>query len=105
MNAKLIVCCPEYLQSVLDFADATDQRKQFEQMLYDLIAYLPDNWTVQLYKDFAPFSFFWTETGPNGEGGLIGGLIYHGYHDGGGNGDSPTYSVNLMPINGWSIHT
>ena len=105
MTAQLIVCCPEHLQSVRAFADFIDQRKQFEQKLNDLTAYILDTWTVQVYKDFAPFSFFWTETGPNGEGGLIVGLIYHGQHDGGGNGGAPTFSVNLTPMNGWSIHT
>jgi hypothetical protein len=34
-----------------------------------------------------------------------GGLIYHGTHDGGGDGGAPTFSVNLSPVNGWSVHT
>jgi hypothetical protein len=34
-----------------------------------------------------------------------GGLIYHGRHDGGGDGGAPTFSVNLTPQYGWSIHT
>ncbi len=34
-----------------------------------------------------------------------GGLIYHGPHDGGGNGGAPTFSVCLTPTSGWSIHT
>ena len=36
---------------------------------------------------------------------MNGGLIYHGAHDGGGDGGAPTFSVNLSPVNGWSIHT
>jgi hypothetical protein len=105
MTAQLIVTCPIHLAEVRNFADATNQRLQFEQKLNDLTAYLPDNWTVELYKDFAPFSFFWTETDSIGQGGLIGGLIYHGPHDGGGNGGAPTFSVNLLPTSGWNIHT
>ena len=36
---------------------------------------------------------------------MNGGLIYHGTHDNGGDGGAPTFSVNLSPVNGWSIHT
>jgi len=34
-----------------------------------------------------------------------GGLIFHGPHDNGGDGGAPTFSVNLLPQDGWSIHT
>jgi len=34
-----------------------------------------------------------------------GGLIFHGPHDNGGDGGAPTFSVNLSPQDGWSIHT
>jgi hypothetical protein len=105
MTAQLIVKCPEHLEAVRKFAARTGQRLQLEEKINDLIAYLPDNWTVELYKDFAPYSFFWTETSPIGKSGMIGGLIYHGQHDGGGNGGAPTFSVNLMPSKGWCIHT
>ena len=105
MTAQLIIKCPEYLEEVRSFADRTNQRQQFENRLSDLTAYLPDGWTVELYSDFAPHSFFWTEFSPTGKRGLIGGLIYHGQHDGGGNGGAPTFSVSLEPCQGWSIHT
>lgn len=36
---------------------------------------------------------------------MNGGLLYHGTHDRGGDGGAPTFSVNLLPVNGWSIHT
>ncbi len=36
---------------------------------------------------------------------FVGGLIYHGEHDRGGDGEAPTFSVNLTPQNGWSVHT
>lgn len=36
---------------------------------------------------------------------MNGALIYHGPHDNGGDGGAPTFSVNLVPTNGWSIHT
>lgn len=34
-----------------------------------------------------------------------GGLIFHGDHDGGGDGGMPTLSVCLQPTDGWAIHT
>ena len=105
MTAQLIVNCPEYLEEVRQFANQTNQRQQFESRLSDLTAYLPDGWTVELYTDFAPYSFFWTEYSPTGKRGLIGGLIFHDQHDGFGNGGAPTFSVNLEPSNGWAIHT
>lgn len=54
---------------------------------------------LKLYKDFAPYSFEFSMSG------LAGGLIFHGNHDGGGNGSAPTFSVSLTPVDGWSIHT
>ncbi len=77
-----------------------------------------------LYKDFAPYSFYFEiqtrkmDCGvkPGGEKGtpfwtgtwqryMNGGLIFHGPHDNGGDGGPPTFSVNLSPTDGWSIHT
>lgn len=54
---------------------------------------------VKLWLDFAPFSFTWKA------GGLYGGLIFHGPHDGGGNGGVPTFSVNITAVHGWALHT
>jgi hypothetical protein len=38
---------------------------------------------------------------------LYGGFIFHGLHDGFGNGGAPTFSVCIDPDDkpGWSIHT
>jgi len=105
MTAILIVKCPEHLEAVRAFADSTGQRAQFEQCLIDLTANLSDLWMVDLFSDFAPLSFFWSQYNLAGQRGLSGGLIYHGQHDGGGNGGAPTFSVNLMPMSGWAIHT
>lgn len=70
-----------------------------------------------LVKDYAPFSFefaHYYEDANNGtheiDGTMYrmfinGGLIFHGQHDGGGCGSAPTFSVNLTPSTGWSIHT
>jgi len=64
---------------------------------------------VRLGSDFAPHSFtFYQETKYEGEDWKFqfnGGLIFHGSHDGGGDGSAPTFSVNMSPQDGWSIHT
>lgn len=106
MTAQLIVKCPEHLAAVREFADRTNLREQFESRLADLTTYGPNDWIVELHEDNAPFSFIWNEYNPiTHQRGMLGGLIYHGQHDGGGNGGAPTFSVNLTPTNGWSIHT
>ena len=105
MPAQLIVNCPELLEKVRKFADETNQRAAFEEKLDDLTRYKRDGSNVQLYEDFAPFSFYWVLTGPDGSRWMNGGLIYHGELDGYGSGSAPTFSVCLTPTNGWSIHT
>ncbi len=74
----------------------------------------------RLYKDFAPQSFSFVmdkhrdyvlnpDDREFDEDGYTpwfgGGLIFHGSHDNGGDGGAPTFSVNLTPQSGWSIHT
>jgi len=67
-------------------------------------------------NDFAPYSFLFGCYDIDKEGDRIikdvkcrltlnGGIIFHGKHDGGGNGSSPTYSVCIESANGWKIHT
>lgn len=53
---------------------------------------------IELYWDFAPYSFGFRERYQNGNVGIVGGLIYHGKPD-------ESYSVLLEPFHGWSIHT
>ena len=106
MPAQLIVKCPEHLQAVRLFADRTDQRVQFESRLSDLYRYIStEGYTIMLYEDFAPYSFYWEEIAPNGKRSMNGGLIYQGQCDCGGNGSAPTFSVNLDFSIGWRIHT
>ena len=53
----------------------------------------------KLHCDFAPLSFTFHA------GGFFGGMIFHGAHDGYGNGQGPTFSVSLTPAVGWMLHT
>lgn len=64
-----------------------------------------DGARVKLWTDFAPLSFTFSIILPDGSSWLHGGLIFHGSHDSGGDGGGPTYSVNVSPIDGWTLHT
>jgi len=102
----------DYMAEVEAFAEKTGQMKQLQEKLDYLATFGGDpgagDVRCTLYKDFAPMSFtFVMEKCVKGiwKRWFNGGLIYHGSHDGGGDGGSPTYSVNLIPQQGWSIHT
>ena len=60
---------------------------------------------TDIMTDFAP-SFYFVRYNTVTESFISdGGIIFHGKRDNGGNGSSPTFSVNLTPTNGWAIHT
>jgi len=60
---------------------------------------------AKLYLDFAPMSLGWAVLRPDGSCWMAGGLIYHGPHDGFGNGGPPSFSVSLSGEAGWQIHS
>lgn len=113
--------CQDHFLAVQDFAREAGRLDDFlgrlEQLVWgdlsdeDLTCWgRPCKVRVRLFKDFAPHSFeFVKEVLYKGETEWTfqynGGLIFHGSHDNGGNGGAPTYSVNLSPQDGWSIHT
>ena len=109
--------CKEYLADVRATADKLGKRDKLEKELAYLDAYAcneeddPEHTNTEcvLTKDFAPLSFNFTINKKQDDGSyqpwFFGGLIFHGNHDGGGNGGAPTYSVCLTPQDGWSIHT
>jgi hypothetical protein len=98
----------EHFGAVCQFAWATKQIAQFEETLERWGAKSDDK-ELRLFKDFAPYSFVFElyEKKDGGELGYLccGGIIYHGDHDGGGNGSAPTFSVCLEPTQGWAVHT
>jgi hypothetical protein len=119
----------EYYDKVIDFATKSGQLDKLQHELDYLANYAigegepKDKTRCDLYKDFAPQSFYfilylkqgeplkdsYVKTGESPKDGYVkwfnGGLIYHGKHDNGGDGGAPTFSVNLTPQYGWSIHT
>lgn len=57
-------------------------------------------------NDFAPYSFYFVKSRKDTNNFIgNGGIIFHGKHDNGGDGGSPTFSVCIEPCNGWQIHT
>jgi hypothetical protein len=99
-----VMCEPEFLQNILKFAERTKQEEQLLKQLERLADWAHEEGEVHLGWDFAPYSFSWGWI-VNGQCYINGGLIYHGAHDNGGDGGDPTFSVNLIQTNGWSIHT
>lgn len=94
------------LDEIRAFAKTHDLTDSFSKTLARLERYAQNGCQVNLYNDFAPLSLYFEVT-RDGQFVLNGGFIYHGPHDGYGNGGAPTFSVCLDPDKtpGWSIHT
>ena len=106
----------EYLDEVMEFAKQSDQIESLQRQLDYLNGYAihedgdPARTKCILYKDSAPYSFGFTmmmrkEPADEYKQWFQGGLIYHGNHDGFGDGTAPTFSVSLSKTQGWEIHT
>ena len=104
-----------YLDTVKDFAAKVDKVDNLKAKLDYLDTYASARreegleTRCQLFKDFAHWSFEFVmemrQDGGEWQRWFNGGLIFHGDHDGGGNGGAPTFAVCLSPTDGWSIHT
>ena len=109
---------PQYFEEVVAFAKKVglyeekniDDNSSLKSRLDYLDHYGGDDKTrVRLGRDFAPYSFSFVIERKNAAGEWChlfeGGLLFHGAHDGRGNGSAPTFAVTLTPTTGWSIHT
>lgn len=97
------VFCKDYLDEIIKFAcKQNDKITQTLNNCFERLEAIANNCKshVNLYKDFAPYSFYFVI--PNI---MNGGIIFHGSHDNGGDGSAPTFSVNLSSVDGWTIHT
>ncbi len=94
------------LAEIKAFAKEHDLMESFNNTFSRLKNYSAKGYTVTLYSDFAPLSMEFSIT-ENNKLILYGGFIFHGPHDGFGNGGAPTFSVSLATEKevGWSIHT
>lgn len=94
------------LKKIMEFAQENKISEQFMQVLSRFLLHLSNGFSVELYSDSAPYSLYFVVK-RNGELSFNGGVIYHGPHDNGGSGQSPTFSVSMdndtKPH--WSIHT
>lgn len=87
--------CQEHYDSVLLYAKSINK----EINLKECLTRLENFGEVELYKDFAPYSFSFM-CFKNGIMQMNGGLIYHDAE-----ADKVNFSVSLNPTIGWSIHT
>lgn len=95
------------LDEIKDFASKNGMTESLEKVLkrFDVYENNQQDSVVTLYPDWAFMSLYFEWDSKNGQRIMNGGVIYHGPHDNGGDGGSPTFSVNLEPHHGWSIHT
>lgn len=83
----------EYAKSIGDttFQNCIERLKQWEKNS-------GGRYEIELYYDFAPYSFGFAERTPDGRNCIVGGLLYHGRPD-------ESFAVMMEPFHGWSIHT
>jgi hypothetical protein len=96
-NEKLVTRLQECLAHPL--------AESFVENLERLASFARGGSRVRIGMDFAPLSFGFAVIRPDGSAWICGGLIFHGGHDRGGDGGAPTYSVNVQPVSGWTLHT
>lgn len=93
--------CQEHYDKVVEYAksigdttlqNCVERLKQWEKNSNG-------RYEIELYRDFAPYSFGFAERTPDGRSGIVGGLLYHGRPD-------ESFAVMIEgPFHGWSIHT
>jgi hypothetical protein len=92
--------CQEHYEETVKYAESIGD-KTLEQCMERLKLWEKNSkgrYEIELYKDFAPYSFGFAERTTNGRTGIVGGLLYHGRPDN-------SFAVLLEPFHGWSIHT
>ena len=94
-----IEASPDVFTRIKECEKFIDENLQFEESWIKCWEVLERLKVTNVYLDFAPMSFMWQGAG------MIGGLIFHGPHDRGGDGGAPTFSVNIDKSYGWSLHT
>lgn len=100
ITSMKILCNQEHYDKVVQYAESigdTTLQKCLERLKsWEKNPNRPCE--IELYYDFAPYSFGFRERYPDGRIGIEGGLLYHGRPD-------ESLAVLLEPFHGWSIHT
>ena len=92
--------CQEHYDKVLEYAKSIGDTT-FEKCIERLKLWEKNSngrYEIELYWDFAPYSFGFAEVAADGSKGVVGGLLYHGRPD-------ESFAVIMEPFHGWSIHT
>ncbi len=99
-------CTNGELDKIKAFAKEKHLVREFVSTFIRFKRYTKRGYEVFLYPDWAPMSLAF-QLKYNGKNDINGGFIFHGPHDGGGNGGAPTFSVELNPDTNphWGIHT
>ncbi len=94
------IMCQQHYEKVLKYAqEIGDQTLQAcLDKLKSWESHLERPCEIELYYDFAPYSFLFVQRFPNGEVGIKGGLVYHGTPD-------MSRCVTFDPTKGWQTHT
>ena len=93
--------CQEHYDKVVEYANSIGDTT-FEKCIERLKQWEKNSngrYEIELYRDFAPYSFGFAEVAEDGKRGIVGGLLYHG---------NPDQSLAVLiggPFHGWSIHT
>lgn len=97
-NMKIM--CQEHYDKVVQYAESIGDKTLFEclQRLEHWERNPHHPCEIELYKDFAPYSFLFKERYPDGRLGVVGGLVYHGQSDG-------SCCFIEEPFHGWMTHT
>lgn len=97
----MIIKCQEHYEKTVKYAESIGDetlRKCIER-LKQWETNSNGRYEIELYHDFAPYSFGFSEVAKDGKRGIVGELLYHG---------SPDQSLAVMiggQFHGWSIHT
>ncbi len=100
----LEIRCKEYLRNAFDLAYEHND-KTLERCVMRLVKYSIQPWCerVMLRKDsFGDNCFYFECYDENGNCGLNGGIIFHGFPE---SGYRQNGSVQIDPSYGWQIHT
>ena len=94
------------LAEAIEFAKSKGLEQSLLGCLKRLNNHSSPSTEVNLGVDFAPFSFAFSVVDRETKRLILnGGIIFHGSHDGYGNGSAPTFSVSFSNEEGWQIHT
>lgn len=94
------IMCQEHYDNVVQYAESIGD-KTFEECLRRLERRERNPrcpCQIELYRDFAPYSFLFKERYSDGRVGIVGGLVYHGRPD-------LSHCFIDEPFHGWRTHT